>query len=166
MITKSPGPSWSRLLYMQRFKWSYIPDYLCYETNSLRLSLTSKGRVDPTKKPEWLVLEKKLYVTLQDRVSRTIWISLLFFSVIFSFVPLKEVVEAEFPNNIVALRVSWTATDTNRTNSLLMWSLVQQTQHWTTFFGQNSLTSSFLDSLLWLTHCDLFFFYTSNKPHR
>lgn len=69
MVTKSHGPSSTCLLYKQRFKWLYIPDNLCYETNALRLSLTSKDQIDPTKKPEWLVLEKKLYVTLQDRVS-------------------------------------------------------------------------------------------------
>lgn len=91
MVTKSHGPSSTSLLYKQRFKWLYIPDNLCYETNALPLSLTSKDQIDPTKKPEWLVLEKKLYVTLQDRVSeKNLDLFAVFFFFYFVICPLER----------------------------------------------------------------------------
>lgn len=59
-----------------------------------------------------------------------------------------EVVEAEFPNNIVALRVSWTATDTRKTNSSNVVTHATNTRVTYIFWSEQSASLCDLDPLL------------------
>lgn len=78
---------------------------------------------------------------------------------------MKEVVEAEFPNNIVALRVSWTATDTRKTNSSNVVTNATNTRVNYIFWSEQSASVC-----EWVHSCPdqltETFCSTSNKPYR